>query len=180
MRQWLERLVTPLRQPGAAMVFGGQRGHALSKFSEARDFERVFPAKPQVMDDEYVFVNNANSAVRRRLCGNSTRSTRDCPGSRTPSGRSTGSRWARRSSTSRPPVFITSTRSPGPRSGTASIARGSPGAGPRCGSSGTSPWRSGGSSAGACPTSDSPRGRDGCHRSPVRSSGTGTTRRSGS
>ncbi len=65
--QWLERLVTPLRQPGVAMVFGGQRGHAVSKFSEARDFERVFPATPQVMDDEYVFVNNANSAIRRNL-----------------------------------------------------------------------------------------------------------------
>jgi 2-desacetyl-2-hydroxyethyl bacteriochlorophyllide A dehydrogenase len=64
---WLERLVAPLRQPGVAMVFGGQRGHAVSKFSEARDFERIFPDKPQVMDDEYVFVNNANSAIRRDL-----------------------------------------------------------------------------------------------------------------
>ena len=65
--QWLERLIAPLRQPNTAMVFGGQRGHALSKFSEARDFERVFPAKAQLMDDEHVFVNNANSAVRRDL-----------------------------------------------------------------------------------------------------------------
>lgn len=64
---WLERLVTPLREPDTAMVFGGQRGHALSKFSEARDFERVFPDRPQLMDDEHVFVNNANSAVRRDL-----------------------------------------------------------------------------------------------------------------
>src|SRR4029077_20833070 len=38
--QWLERLITPLRQPENAMVFGGQRGHAVSKFSESRDFER--------------------------------------------------------------------------------------------------------------------------------------------
>jgi len=65
--QWLERLIAPLRQPNTAMVFGGQRGHAVSKFSEARDFERVFPAKAQLMDDEHVFVNNANSAVRRDL-----------------------------------------------------------------------------------------------------------------
>lgn len=64
---WLERLVVPLRRPGTAMVFGGQRGHAVSKFSESRDFERVFPAKPQVMDDDHVFVNNANSAIRRDL-----------------------------------------------------------------------------------------------------------------
>jgi len=65
--QWLERLIAPLRQPDTAMVFGGQRGHALSKFSEARDFERIFPAKPQLMDDDHVFVNNANSGIRRDL-----------------------------------------------------------------------------------------------------------------
>src|SRR5437868_730119 len=62
---WLERLIAPLRHPNTAMVFGGQRGHALSKFSEARDFERIFPKKPQLMDDDHVFVNNANSAIRR-------------------------------------------------------------------------------------------------------------------
>jgi 2-desacetyl-2-hydroxyethyl bacteriochlorophyllide A dehydrogenase len=65
--QWLERLITPLREPETAMVFGGQRGHAISKFSEARDFERVFPSRPLVMDDSNVFVNNANSAIRRDL-----------------------------------------------------------------------------------------------------------------
>ncbi|HET9983153.1 MAG TPA: alcohol dehydrogenase catalytic domain-containing protein [Longimicrobiales bacterium] len=65
--RWLERLVTPLRRPETAMVFGGQRGHAVSKFSEARDFERMFPPRPQVMDDDHVFVNNANSAIRRDL-----------------------------------------------------------------------------------------------------------------
>jgi 2-desacetyl-2-hydroxyethyl bacteriochlorophyllide A dehydrogenase len=64
---WLERLVTPLRQRETAMVFGGQRGHAVSKFSEARDFERVFRPKPLMMDDDHVFVNNANSAIRRDL-----------------------------------------------------------------------------------------------------------------
>jgi 2-desacetyl-2-hydroxyethyl bacteriochlorophyllide A dehydrogenase len=65
--EWLERLIAPLRRPDTAMVFGGQRGHALSKFSEARDFERIFPAQPQLMDDDHVFVNNANSAIRRDL-----------------------------------------------------------------------------------------------------------------
>src|SRR5262245_18972734 len=65
--QWLERLITPLRQPETAMVFGGQRGHAVSRFSEALDFARVFPSKPLEMDDDHVFVNNANSAIRRDL-----------------------------------------------------------------------------------------------------------------
>ena len=64
---WLERLIEPLRQPDIAIVFGRQRGHASSKFSEARDFERLFPAEPQRMDDEHLFANNANSAVRRDL-----------------------------------------------------------------------------------------------------------------
>lgn len=64
---WLERLVAPLRQPKTAMVFGGQRGHAVSKFSEARDFERVFHSKRMSMDDDHVFVNNANSAIRKDL-----------------------------------------------------------------------------------------------------------------
>ncbi|HET8826331.1 MAG TPA: glycosyltransferase family A protein, partial [Terriglobales bacterium] len=64
---WLERLIEPLRQSNTAMVFGAQRGHSLSKFSEARDFERVFPSKPQLMDDDHVFVNNANSAIKREL-----------------------------------------------------------------------------------------------------------------
>ncbi len=41
---WLEHLVGPLRQPQTAMVYGGQKGHPISKFSEARDFERVFPS----------------------------------------------------------------------------------------------------------------------------------------
>jgi 2-desacetyl-2-hydroxyethyl bacteriochlorophyllide A dehydrogenase len=65
--QWLERLVSPLREASTAMVFGGQRGHAISKFSECRDFERVFPPEPQWMDDRNFFVNNANSAIRRDL-----------------------------------------------------------------------------------------------------------------
>jgi len=65
--RWLSGLIAPLRRPGTAMVFGGQRGHAVSKFSEARDLERVFHSKPMSMDDDHVFVNNANSAIRKDL-----------------------------------------------------------------------------------------------------------------
>jgi 2-desacetyl-2-hydroxyethyl bacteriochlorophyllide A dehydrogenase len=66
-KNWLARLVAPLRQSNTAMVFGGQRGHELSKFSEARDFERIFPKQPQLMRPPNYFANNANSAIRRDL-----------------------------------------------------------------------------------------------------------------
>lgn len=65
--EWLTRLIAPLRRSTTAMVFGGQRGHAVSKFPEARDFERIFHSKSMSMDDDHVFVNNANSAIRRDL-----------------------------------------------------------------------------------------------------------------
>jgi len=64
---WLENLVTPLRQPDVAMVYGGQRGHAISKFSEVQDFERIFPAQPLPIEASNPFANNANSAVRKDL-----------------------------------------------------------------------------------------------------------------
>lgn len=64
---WLEHLVAPLRQPEIAMVYGGQRGHPVSKFSEALDFERIFPQRGHVVDVEDPFANNANSAVKRAL-----------------------------------------------------------------------------------------------------------------
>lgn len=65
---WLEQLVAAIRQPGIAMVYGGQRGHAISKFSESRDFERLFPDAPhEETDIEIPFANNANSMIRRDL-----------------------------------------------------------------------------------------------------------------
>ncbi len=65
---WLDRLVAPLRRDQVAMVYGGQRGHAISKFSEARDFERLFPEQQHdEVDPEIPFANNANSAIRRDL-----------------------------------------------------------------------------------------------------------------
>jgi len=65
---WLERLVEPLRDERTAMTYGGQRGHALSKFSECIDFTRAFPDEPAVHElEDGAFANNANSAVRRDL-----------------------------------------------------------------------------------------------------------------
>lgn len=65
---WLGNLVAALEQSNVAMVYGGQRGHLVSKFSESRDFERMFPDKPREETDiEVPFANNANSIVRRDL-----------------------------------------------------------------------------------------------------------------
>lgn len=64
---WLENLVAPLRRDDIAMVYGCQRGHPISKFSEARDFERMFPAVAHEVDPEDPFANNANSAVKKSL-----------------------------------------------------------------------------------------------------------------
>lgn len=64
---WLDRLVAPLRLADTAMVYGGQRGHEISKFSEARDFERLFPSEPHEVGADEPFANNANSAVKRAL-----------------------------------------------------------------------------------------------------------------
>lgn len=66
-RCWLDKLVAPLRQQDVAMVYGGQRGHAISKFSEIQDFRRVFPDEVFPLDPENPFANNANSAVRKDL-----------------------------------------------------------------------------------------------------------------
>jgi len=66
--RWLEQLVAPLREPDVAMVYGGQRGHEISKFSEARDFERIFPSESRIVDDpDNPFANNANSIIKREL-----------------------------------------------------------------------------------------------------------------
>ena len=64
---WLEKLVAPLRRSDVAMVYGGQRGHDISKFAECRDFERVFPDQAQEITREQPFANNANSAVPKKL-----------------------------------------------------------------------------------------------------------------
>jgi 2-desacetyl-2-hydroxyethyl bacteriochlorophyllide A dehydrogenase len=65
---WLEKLVAPLRERDVAMVYGGQRGHEISKFAETQDFVRVFPSRPQtITDPDNPFANNANSIIKREL-----------------------------------------------------------------------------------------------------------------
>ena len=120
--RWLERLIAPLAEANCAMVFGGQRGHAISKFSGARDFERVFHSKRLVMDDDHVFVNNANSAIRKDLWS-SIALTRDCRVSRTPSGPNTGFHEAWKSDMNPVPACITCTLRAGRKCDIGSIAR---------------------------------------------------------
>jgi 2-desacetyl-2-hydroxyethyl bacteriochlorophyllide A dehydrogenase len=65
---WLGRLVKPLREVDTAMVYGSQRGHdKCSKFSEKRDFERLFEAQVHLVHEDDPFTNNANSAIKRDL-----------------------------------------------------------------------------------------------------------------
>jgi 2-desacetyl-2-hydroxyethyl bacteriochlorophyllide A dehydrogenase len=65
---WLERLVKPLREVDTAMVYGSQRGHGeFSKYSEKRDFERLFKPQVHLVHEDDPFTNNANSAIKRDL-----------------------------------------------------------------------------------------------------------------
>ncbi len=87
---WLERLVAPLRQPGVALVYGGQRGHEISKFSEARDFERICS---RLTAPKWIRSTRSRTTPTRRSgrpCGTSIPSTKGFPVSKTSSGRSTG------------------------------------------------------------------------------------------
>jgi len=65
--QWLGRLVAPLRDEQTAMVYGRQLGNDLSKFSEIRDFERIFGPDRKILEPPNFFANNANAAIRKDL-----------------------------------------------------------------------------------------------------------------
>ncbi len=58
--QWLANLLAPFQEAKVGMVFGRQIGSEESKFSERRDFQRLF-------GDSSEYVNNANSALRKEL-----------------------------------------------------------------------------------------------------------------
>lgn len=63
---WLSRIVQPLADGRAVLVYGCQRGDASSRFSECRIFERFYPAASQVPQRGF-FCNNANSALLRSV-----------------------------------------------------------------------------------------------------------------
>ncbi len=65
--KWLSNLLAPFKNEKVAMVYGRQVGHDTSKFSEKRDFKRLFGKHPMNPGAPIHFANNANSAVRKDL-----------------------------------------------------------------------------------------------------------------
>lgn len=64
---WLEKLVEPFVRSTVAMVYGRHIGAQETKYSERRDFARLFDDRPRRSEAPHFYANNANSAVRRSL-----------------------------------------------------------------------------------------------------------------
>ena len=69
--QWLFNLIAPFNNERIAMVYGRQMGNGESKFSEKRDFQRMFGPFPLNSNVPFIYANNANSAIRKELWGKS-------------------------------------------------------------------------------------------------------------
>lgn len=65
-RNWLEEMISPFQDPEVALVYGKQRGHSNSQYSEHQIFQKWFPNQSNFNQD-HPFCNNANSAIRRTL-----------------------------------------------------------------------------------------------------------------
>lgn len=63
---WLENLLDDFSDPKVGVVYGRQRGHEASHFSEHRIFEKWFPDE-SVRDQQTPFSNNASAAFRASL-----------------------------------------------------------------------------------------------------------------
>lgn len=63
---WLENLLDDFTNGRVGVVYGRQRGHEDSHFSEHRIFEKWFPDR-SVTEQQTPFMNNANAAFRRDL-----------------------------------------------------------------------------------------------------------------
>ncbi|MDP2593820.1 MAG: glycosyltransferase [bacterium] len=64
-KHWLGNLVTSFDDPAVGMVYGRQVGAPQSKFSETRDFARLFGRTVNNLRAPLSYANNANAAVRR-------------------------------------------------------------------------------------------------------------------
>ncbi len=65
--QWLGNLLAPFKNEKVAMVYGRQIGNHESRFSEKRDFRRLFKDSPADSNVFLDYANNANAALRREL-----------------------------------------------------------------------------------------------------------------
>ncbi len=63
---WLECLLRPFMDERVALVYGKQRGDALTKFSEQQIFRQWYPETDRIYQPS-PFCNNANAAIRREL-----------------------------------------------------------------------------------------------------------------
>lgn len=63
---WIEKMLEPFNDPATALVYGKQRGAAISQFSERQIFSHWYGDTSQIPQD-HPFCNNANAAIRREL-----------------------------------------------------------------------------------------------------------------
>lgn len=64
---WLSHLIAPLDSEKVAMVYGRQTGNHESKFSEKRDFQKLFGNSALDSEVPLSYANNANSAIKKEL-----------------------------------------------------------------------------------------------------------------
>ena len=63
---WLEQMIAPFSDSRVGLVYGKQRGHPRTKYSERQIFAHWFPDRSNGSQTT-PFCNNANSAIRRSL-----------------------------------------------------------------------------------------------------------------
>lgn len=63
---WIETLIEPFNDDSIALSYGKQRGAEMTRYSEHRQFERMYPDE-SVIPQRHPLCNNANAAIRREL-----------------------------------------------------------------------------------------------------------------
>lgn len=63
---WIEALLEPLQDDSIALSYGKQRGGETTRYSEHRQFERMYPDESRI-PQRHPLCNNANAAIRREL-----------------------------------------------------------------------------------------------------------------
>ncbi|HYF29392.1 MAG TPA: NAD(P)-dependent oxidoreductase [Candidatus Paceibacterota bacterium] len=66
-KDWIRSMIEPFADEKVAMVYGRQVGSPTSKYSEKRDFERLFGESEFDSRVFLEYANNANSAIRKAL-----------------------------------------------------------------------------------------------------------------